>query len=178
MLEDNTTLLLVASFVSDVGIIVVGAVFSLFLEDRHIIAKEFIGVFSSVSLVIASIVSYAIGHVMDKYGRVRPLSTFTVALAPVSMVVFLVTVNSLVLFLATVVAIGALNRFIQDYYKLKLFPMELRSSLNTLFLGATEVAGILAGTSGGYLYSTSLVKLFGFATLMLAVSAVIFWRVA
>lgn len=177
LLDGNTKLLLVASFISDVGIIVVGAVFSLFLEDRHIVAKEFIGVFVSVALVVASVVSYLLGDAMDRYGRVGLLSFLTVAMAPVSMAVFLVTTNSLVLFLATVVGVGALNRFIQDYYKLKLFPMELRSRLNTLFLGATEVAGIFAGTLGGYLYSTSLTALFGFATLMLAASAGVFSRV-
>lgn len=171
LLDRKTTYLLLSVITYNLGSMAALAVFTLYLNDFVPLPKEAIGIFISAAAVIGTIISYTAGSYMDKSGKIVAISSTLMLLTPVLSSIFLLTVNPALLFIAAVFAFGGVDWFLADYLKLRLFPVEQRVKLNTIFMVFLRLSWAMAGAIGGYLYGASIFYLFSFMSVAFTLTA-------
>lgn len=173
LLDRRIIFLLLSVITYNLGSMSALAVFTLYLNDFVALPKEAIGVFISGAAVVGTIISYAAGSLMDRSGKMVGISSTLMLLTPAMSFLFLVTVNPFLLFVAAVFAFGGIDWFLADYLKLRLFPIDLRVKLNTIFMVFMRLSWALAGAVGGYLYGVSVPSLFTFMTISFVLTAIL-----
>lgn len=177
-LLSSTTIFLLLSAVSlNLGARALVTIYPLYLKDFSIVDSGLIGFYITAATVSSSLIAFIIGTIIDRNEKPRVVAGFSFLLIPVSAAILLLTKSASLIFVAAILSIGGLGFYLHDFYKLRLFPVEKRANLNSMFLLSIQISGIAAGALGGILYSTSTEYLFVFSGFAFIVSSVCFLRV-
>ncbi len=177
LLSSTTILLLISGISLNLGARALVTVYPLYLKDFSIVDAGLIGFFISAATVSSSVIALIIGTFIDRNERPREVAASSFLLIPVSAALLLLNKNPPLIFLAAILSIGGLGFYLHDFYKLRLFPIEKRANLNSVFLMSIQISGIAAGALGGILYSSSTEYLFMFSGFAFIASSAFFLRV-